>query len=336
MSSFWSGWIILIAMGNILACLWLIWWTMKKRAGEAATGDVTGHTWDGNLQEYNNPLPRWWLWLFYGTIAFAFVYLALYPGLGSFQGIWGWSSGNRLDTGKAEGSQLAAENKKAAEQYGPLFAKYAKVSVADLGTKPEYQEAREMGKRLYLTYCMQCHGSTGRGARGFPNLTDSDWLWGGDPETIELTIMEGRGISDEETKKLGLPPSAYRMPAQSETLTAEQIVEVTEYVQSLSGRNVDRAMAEKGKATFDTICVACHGPDGKGLQPLGAPNLTDNTWLYGGNLAAIKESIAKGRHGYMPAQWKVLSQESDEAKAKAEVQPKVRLLAGYVYSLSQK
>jgi cytochrome c oxidase cbb3-type subunit 3 len=307
MSSFWSGWIIVIAVGNILACFWLIWWTMKKRAGESATGDVTGHTWDGNLQEYNNPLPRWWLWLFYGTLGFAGIYLALYPGLGSFQGYLGWSS---------HGSQLKAEMDKADKTYAPLFAKFAKVPVADLGTKPEYQEAREMGKRLFLTYCMQCHGSTGAGARGFPNLTDGDWLWGGTPEAIEESILAGRGIGD--------PGAPHRMPAHSELISADQIVEVTEYTQSLSGRNVDRAKAEKGKATFDTICAACHGPDGKGLQPLGAPNLTDNIWLYGGSAAAIRESIVKGRSGYMPAQEPMLGKD------------KSRIVAGYVYSLSQK
>ena len=306
MSSFWSGWIIVIAAGNILACWWLIWWTMKERAGEAATGEVTGHTWDGTLQEYNNPLPRWWLWLFYGTLVFAGAYLALYPGLGSFGGFFGWGSHE---------SQYQAEMGKAQQKYDPLFAKYGQVSVADLGTKPEYQEAREMGRRLYLTYCMQCHGSAATGAKGFPNLTDNDWLWGGAPETIEQTILGGRGDAT---------PGVFRMPANQDILSAEQIDEVVEYVQSLSGRTVDRAKAEKGKATFDTICAACHGPDGKGLQPLGAPNLTDNVWLYGGTAAAIRESIVKGRSGYMPAQEPLLGKD------------KVHILAGYVYSLSQK
>lgn len=306
MSAFWSGWIIVIAAGNILACLWLIWWTMKKRAGEAATGEVTGHTWDGTLQEYNNPLPRWWLWLFYGTIIFAGVYLALYPGLGTFQGFLGWGSHE---------SQYQGEINKAKEKYDPLFAKYGQVAVADLGTKPEYQEARDMGRRLYLTYCMQCHGSAATGAKGFPNLTDDDWLWGGSPEMVEMSVLAGRG---DQT------PGVYRMPAHQDILSAEQIDEVVEYTQSLSGRNVDRAKADKGKATFDTICAACHGPDGKGLQPLGAPNLTDNIWLYGGTAATIRESIVKGRSGYMPAQEPLLGKD------------KSRIVAGYVYSLSQK
>jgi cytochrome c oxidase cbb3-type subunit 3 len=300
MSSFWSSWIIVITVANILACFWLIWWTMKKRAGESATGDVTGHTWDGTLQEYNNPLPRWWLWLFYGTLIFAGIYLVLYPGLGKFQGIKDWSS---------QGSQYKGEMDDAEKTYGPLFAKYGKVAIADLGAKTEYQEARDMGKRLYLTYCMQCHGSTGGGARGFPNLTDKDWLWGGTPEQIEESITAGR---------------AAVMPAH-EHLGTQAIEEVAEYVQSLSGRNVDKAKAEKGKATFETAgCIACHQPDGKGMALLGAPNLTDNIWLYGGSPAAIKETITKGRNGVMPAQKDRLSAD------------KIRLLAGYVYSLSNK
>ncbi|MCG8686146.1 MAG: hypothetical protein MI892_14805, partial [Desulfobacterales bacterium] len=162
MSSFWSGWIIVLTVANILGCFWLIWWTMRRRAGEAAQGDVTGHTWDGDLQEYNNPLPRWWLWLFYITLFFGVGYLALYPGLGNFQGFLGWSS---------TGTQYKNEMQQAAEKYDPIFQQYAAVAVADLASKPEYQEARDMGKRLYLTYCMQCHGSDAGGARGFPDLT---------------------------------------------------------------------------------------------------------------------------------------------------------------------
>jgi cytochrome c oxidase cbb3-type subunit 3 len=179
------------------------------------------------------------------------------------------------------------------------------------------QDAKAMGigERLYLNNCAQCHGSSGRGSKGFPNLTDNDWLWGGSPELIEQSILGGRGDAT---------PGVYRMPAHQDILSAEQVDEVVEYTQSLSGRNVDRAKAEKGKASFDTICAACHGPDGKGLQPLGAPNLTDNIWLYGGTAAAIKETIVKGRNGYMPAQEGSLGKD------------KVRLLAGYVYGLSQK
>jgi cytochrome c oxidase cbb3-type subunit 3 len=299
MSDFWSIWIIVLTVANILGCLWLIRWTMKKRTGEAAQGDVTGHTWDGDLQEYNNPLPRWWLWLFYVTLVFAAVYLALYPGLGKFQGLLGWSS---------HGTQYEAEMAKAADKYDPIFKQYAAVAVTDLATKAEYQEAREMGKRLFLTYCMQCHGSDGGGARGFPNLRDGDWLWGGNPDQIKVSIAAGRnGV---------MPPHAH--------LSEEQIDQVTTYVQALAGRDVDAAAAESGKEVYMTAgCIACHGMEGTGNQLLGAPNLTDNTWLYGGSPGAIKQTIVKGRNGIMPAQSELLGED------------KVHLLTAYVYSLSQ-
>lgn len=299
MSSFWSGWIIVLTVANILGCLWLIWWTMRRRAGESAQGDVTGHTWDGNLQEYNNPLPRWWLWLFYITLFFAAGYLALYPGLGGFKGLLGWSS---------HGSQYKAEMAKADEKYGPIFKQYAAVAVTDLAAKPEYQEAREMGKRLFLTYCMQCHGSDAGGSRGFPNLMDNDWLWGGAPEQIRTSIAKGR---------MGV------MPAHAH-LGDEKIDQVATYVASLSGRDVDATKAEAGKEVFMTTgCIGCHGMDGTGNQMLGAPNLTDANWLYGGSEGAIKQTLVKGRNGVMPAHEELLGDE------------KVHLLTAYVISLSQ-
>jgi len=305
MSGFWSGWIIILSVGNILGCLWLVWWTMRRRADEAAQGDVTGHTWDGDLQEYNNPLPRWWLWLFYITLVFAAIYLALYPGLGKFQGFLGWSSGNTLT---AQGSQYAGEMDTAAKKYDPIFEKFAAVAVADLASKPEYEEARAMGKRLFLTYCMQCHGSDAGGSRGFPNLTDNDWLWGGSVEQIRVSIANGRnGV---------MPTHAH--------LGEEKIDQVATYVMSLSGRNVDAAKAEAGKNVFMTAgCLACHGIDGTGNQLLGGPNLTDKTWLYGGSEGMIKQTLSKGRAGVMPAHKDLLGDE------------KVHLLTAYVYSLSQ-
>ena len=299
MSEFWSLWIIVLTVANILGCWWLIRWTMKRRAGEATQGDVTGHTWDGDLQEYNNPLPRWWLWLFYITLAFAAVYLALYPGLGKFQGFLGWSS---------HGSQYEAEMAKAAEKYDPIFKQYAAVAVTDLAANPEYGEAREMGKRLFLTYCMQCHGSDAGGVRGFPNLRDDSWLWGGTPEQIKASIANGRN---------GVMPSHAH-------LGDEKIDLVTTYLMSLSGRNVDAAKAESGKEVFMTAgCIGCHGLDGTGNQMLGAPNLTDNIWLYGGSAGAIKQTLKQGRNGVMPAHSELLGEE------------KVHLLTAYVYSLSQ-
>jgi len=304
MSSFWSGWIIVLTVANILGCFWLIWWTMRSRAGEAAQGDVTGHTWDGDLQEYNNPLPRWWLWLFYITLFFAAAYLALYPGLGKFAGFLGWTS---------HGSQYQAEMDKAAEKYDPIFKQYAAVAVTDLASKPEYQEAREMGKRLFLTYCMQCHGSDAGGSRGFPNLTDGDWLWGGSPEQIQMSIANGR---------TGMMPK--HGPGEGGlNIGDEKIDQVAAYVMSLAGRNVDAAKAEAGKEVFMTVgCLACHGMDGTGNQMLGGPNLTDSTWLYGGSEGIIKQTITNGRAGVMPAHKDLLGDE------------KVHLLTAYVISLS--
>ena len=293
MSTFWSGWIIVLSGLNILGCLWLVRWTMKKRAGEAAEGDVTGHKWDENLEEYNNPLPRWWLWMFYITLAFAVVYLVLYPGMGNWKGVLGWTS---------HGSQYESEMAKAAEKYDPLYQKYAAVAVADLATGAEYQDARDMGKRLYLTYCMQCHGSDAGGAKGYPNLTDNVWNWGGSPEQIKVSIADGR-------KAL--------MPAHGH-LGEDTIDTLVGY---LTG---DATAQESGKAAFmSSGCVGCHGLDGTGNPILGAPNLMDDDWLYGAGPSAIRDSIVKGRNGEMPAHQELLGGD------------KVHLLSAYVYSLSQ-
>jgi cytochrome c oxidase cbb3-type subunit 3 len=292
MSAFWQGWVIVLTAANIIFCFWLIWWTMKKRADEAATGDVTGHTWDGDLQEYNNPLPRWWLWMFYGTLIFAIAYYLLYPGL--WKGVLGWSQ---------EG-QYEAEMTKADEKYGPIFAQYANVAIPELAKD---EAAVGMGQRLYLTYCMQCHGSDARGSKGFPNLTDGDWLWGGAPEQIKASLVNGRNAV---------------MPAHEAILGEDGIDEVANYVVTLSGRQADAALVDKGKERFTTVCAACHMPDGTGNQMLGAPNLTDDTWLYGGDIEDIKTTLYKGRMGQMPAFKELLGD------------AKIHLLTAYVYSLS--
>jgi len=300
MSAFWSGWIIVLSALNIVGCLWLIRWTMKKRAGEAAEGDTTGHSWDGDLQEYNNPLPRWWLWLFYITLVFAVVYLVLYPGMGNWKGVLGWSSGNTL--GADEKSMYVKEMTAAAEKYDPIYEKYAAVSVSDLATGAEYQEARDMGKRLYLTYCMQCHGSDAGGATGYPNLTDAVWNWGGSAEQIRVSIANGR---------IGMMPAHPHL----DDATVDTLVSY------LTG---DETAAEAGQAAFmSSGCVGCHGVDGKGNPILGAPNLMDEDWLFGGGPSAIAQSIKEGRNGKMPAHQELLGDN------------KVHLLTAYVYSLSK-
>jgi cytochrome c oxidase cbb3-type subunit 3 len=294
MSNFWSWYVAIITLANILACYWLIKWASKKREGEAELGDVTGHKWDENLEEYNNPLPRWWLWMFYITIIFGLVYLVLYPGLGNYPGQLGWTSRG----------QYEKEIEQARLKYDPIFAAFAKQDIATLAKDPK---AIKIGQRLFLNYCATCHGSDASGARGFPNLTDKDWLYGGSPDNIKTSIMEGRnGI----------------MPPWEAALGEQGIEEVTHYVLSLGGRQHDAAKAAAGKTRFETMCAACHGPDGKGNTTIGAPNLTDNIWLYGGSPGVIKMSIAKGRQGHMPAHRDFLGEN------------KVHVLAAYIYSLS--
>ena len=299
MSDFFNEyWSLFIAGVTVASLIWITWFvrgqtTRKLEPGKKA--EVIEKAWDGNLQELNNPLPRWWLTLFYLTILFAVVYLVLYPGLGSYKGYLGWSSRG----------QLQEEQDLAAKKYGPIFNKYLKQDLKEVAANPE---ARATGKHLFLTYCSQCHGSDAGGANGFPNLTDNDWLYGGDPETIKTTISNGR---------------AGVMPAWGPALGEQGVKDVANYVLSLSGRKHDAKLAAAGKDKFATFCVACHMPDGKGMQALGAPNLTDNIWLYGGSEDAIIETITKGRNGHMPDQLEKLGE------------AKVHLLAAYVFGLSQ-
>lgn len=293
-SNFWNWYIMVGTAGGILLCLWLIRWMNKDRPAEKDV-EATGHVWDGDLQELNNPLPMWWLNMFYITIFFGIGYLILYPGFGTFKGILDWS----------QTTSYEAEVKAADEKYGPLFERYADQSLKALGSQPK---AMKMGQRLFVTYCTQCHGSDAGGVPGFPNLRDADWLWGGSPEAIEQTILSGRTGT---------------MPAWEGPLGGEEgVKDMTNYVMSLSDRKVNNESAERGKEKFATFCVACHGTDAKGNPLLGAPNLTDNIWLYGGSPRRITQSIAKGRTGRMPAHKDFLGQ------------GKVHLLAAYIYNLS--
>jgi cytochrome c oxidase cbb3-type subunit 3 len=293
-SSFWNWYIIIPTIGGIIGCFLLVRWlsTEIKPDDQAKS---TGHVWDEDLEELNNPLPRWWLNMFYITLFFGIGYLILYPGLGSFAGMLGWTS-----IGQYEQEIDLADAK-----YGPLFSRYESMDIVAVADDPD---ARRMGERLFVNYCATCHGSDARGARGFPNLRDNDWLYGGDPETIEQTILNGRnGV----------------MPAWESALGGEAgVADMTEYVLGLSGRNVDTEAAARGGEKFAMLCAACHGADGTGNQALGAPNLTDNIWLYGGSSTSVAETIAKGRNGVMPAHAEFLGKD------------KVHLLAAYVYSLS--
>ncbi len=293
-SGFWSPYIAIITLVSVLGCGVFLKAMSTRKLAPGEQAGTTGHSWDEDLAEYNNPMPAWWMWLFYITIVFALGYLAYYPGLGSFGGVGKWSSHGQYDQEEAQ----------AEATYGPIFDKFLQQDVKTVAANPE---ARQMGQRLFLTYCSQCHGSDARGAKGFPNLTDNDWLYGGDPDAIKATITNGRN---------GM------MPPMAEAIGGEQgVKEVANYVLSLSGRPHDAQLAAAGKEKF-VVCAACHGPDGKGNQAIGAPNLTDNIWLYGGSLATIMETITKGRQGQMPAQKDNLSP------------AKIHLLTAYVYSLS--
>lgn len=297
MSAFWSAWVTVITLAVILGCTWLLLATRKSETHKEATDQTLGHEFDG-IAEYDNPLPRWWFQMFMATVIFGLAYLALYPGLGSFQGLLGWSS-----TGQWEEEMAHAE-----EQYKPVFAKYAAMSVEEL-QQPGNEAGLKMGQRMFANNCSLCHGSTGSGAYGFPDLTDNDWLYGGDAATIKATIANGRNG--------GMPPWGA-------VLGEEGVRDVSSYVLSLSGQDVDADSAANGKAQFQALCTACHGADATGMLALGAPNLTDNVWLYGGSFEKVAHTIRNGRNGVMPAHNTLLNED------------KIHLITGYVYSLSNK
>ena len=292
-SGFWNAYVMVLVFLSIAFCVFVL--VSNNKARTSGPVGLHDHIWDETLQEYNNPLPRWWMYMFWITIIFAISYLAMYPGFGNNQGKLGWSSGG----------QWEAEQKAAAEKYGPIFAKFRTM---DLNAVAGDKEANAMGQRLFLTYCAQCHGADAKGAKGFPNLTDSDWLYGGEPETIKTTLLGGRQ---------GM------MPPFGPALGADGVKDVANYVRSLSGLAHDSLRAQRGKELFAQNCVACHGPEAKGTQALGAPNLTDKTWLYGSAEATIIETVTNGRSNQMPAFKDFLGED------------KVHLLAAYVMSLSK-
>jgi cytochrome c oxidase cbb3-type subunit III len=286
--------VTVVVLLNIAAIMWLLF-GLRRGPGEAAsTTETTGHVWDEDLRELNNPLPRWWLWLFIITTVFGLAYLIVYPGLGNYTGTSGWSSQ------REHAEQSAAVNVLLERAFKPFVNQTA----AALASNPE---ALRIGRNLFVNNCSACHGSDGRGAPGFPNLTDRDWLWGGTPEAIVQSIAQGRVST---------------MPAWRAVLGGDSGVEdVLRYVMSLSGRELPAGDLANGKAKFAAICSACHGLDGRGNQLIGAPNLTDQIWLNGGSVVAVRESIANGRHAEMPAHLQRLGQ------------TRVNLLAAYVLSL---
>ncbi|HVY66190.1 MAG TPA: cytochrome-c oxidase, cbb3-type subunit III [Gammaproteobacteria bacterium] len=284
--------VVILVVAQIVGAAWLMMASSRTNVGEGAT---TGHVWDGDVVEGNNPLPRWWLGLFWLTIVFAIAYVLLYPSFGTFS-LLGWSEIDQYDR----------EVKDAEAIYGKLFASFAATPIEELAKNPA---ALSAGRNLFVNNCAQCHGSDARGARGFPNLTDDEWLGGGEPAQIENTIKGGRtGV----------------MPAFGAGIPEEQRNLLTDYVQHLAGREIDAARVEQGRPLFLANCSACHGPDGQGNQLIGAPKLANEIWLHGSGRSTIFDVITNGRTNQMPAQEPILGAD------------RVHVLAAYVYSLSHR
>ncbi len=295
MSTFWSLWIILLT----LICLALVTWVLFANRKVAISDEddpenkTTGHVYDG-IEEYDNPLPKWWFQLFVGTLIFSALYLIWFPGMGAWKGLGGWTSVGNLE----------ADLARAEDQYDATFGEFAKVPVEELIYD---NKAMKIGVRLFSNNCAVCHGSDGGGNYSFPNLTDNDWLYGGSPEEIKSTLLHGR---------------AGNMPAWGKVIGEEKVSQTTDYVLQLSGLEHDSEAAIEGKVVFAQYCASCHGVDGKGMKAVGAPNLTDDVWLYEGSREAIAHAIRNGRVNNMPAQKELLREE------------KIHVLAAYVYSLS--
>ena len=302
MTTFWSWYVTLLTSGTILGLIWLVLSTRKGQRPDT-TEETVGHAFDG-IEEFDNPLPKWWFMLFILTIVFAIGYLVLYPGMGNWKGLLpgyadGWTGVN----------QWKKEMDKADAQYGPIYAKYAAMPISAVA---QDEQALKMGGRLFASNCSVCHGSDAKGAYGFPNLTDNEWRWGGEPDAIKTTLLNGRHAV---------------MPAWAEVIGESGVKNVSAYVLTeLAGRKLPEGASadiEAGKKVFATSCVACHGPQGKGVAAMGAPNLTNpSAFIYGTSFTQLQQTIRYGRQGVMPSQEAFLGND------------KVHLLAAYVYSLS--
>jgi cytochrome c oxidase cbb3-type subunit III len=299
MTQAWSWYVIALVTLNIVGCVWLLWWTGRRKPGDPAPTD-TSHVWDGDITEYNKPMPRWWINMFYLTIAFAIAYLVLYPGFGSFAGTMQWSSAREHAT------EQAAENRK-------LEATFARFAGKPIDVLARDAHARELGRGIFANTCAGCHGSTAQGANGYPDLTDDIWHWGGSPQHVLQSVLDGReGV----------------MPPWGKILTGmggDNAIDYTvAYVRSLSAPGSRKDfLAAQGKPLYESVCTACHGIDGKGNAQMGAPDLTDDYWMYGSDSNSVAATIRDGRHGSMPA-WRPLLGDT-----------RARLAAAYVWSLSQ-
>jgi len=300
MSPGWSWYVIAIVASNIIGCVWLLWWTGKRRPGDPGPTD-TSHVWDGDITEYNQPMPRWWINLFYLTIVFGIGYLIYYPGLGAFAGTSKWTAVKEHDADKA------TQDRKLEATFRP----YAGQPINVLAQDPK---ALKLGRSIFSNTCATCHGSSAQGAIGFPNLSDKIWHWGGSPEQVLQTILDGRdGV---------MPPWGTVLTGMGGEHAVDYVVA---YVRTLSAPDQSMQndfMAAQGKPLYEGLCVACHGPAGKGNPALGAPDLSDDYWMYGNSNESLYKTISAGRHGVMPAHRQLLGE------------TRVRLVAAYVWSLS--
>lgn len=291
MNATWHWFIAAIAIASIIGCLWLLFSNARGTPGES----TTGHVWDDDLREYNNPLPRWWLNMFILTVVFGIGYLVYYPGLGAFAGKSGWTQEKQL----AERMAVVKAKRQA------VYATLGDRDVAALSKDPA---VLSLGREVFLNNCAGCHGADARGARGFPNLADKDWIYGGTPEAIVTSITNGR---------------QGQMPTFSATLDPKVTDDLVDTVKHWSDPNFNAQRRENAMKTFAVTCAACHGADGKGNPYIGAPNLTDNIWLHGGSREKIRETILFGRKSSMPAHKDILGGDD------------IRVVSSYVYSLSQ-
>lgn len=292
MASFWSYWVIILTVVTIVGITWILFANRKREAQQQ--DKTTGHVYDG-IEEYDNPLPAWWFYMFAITIVWGIGYLIIYPGMGNFAGVLGWTQIGQYE------QQVATAD----EKYREMRDRYLALPVEEIAVDPA---VRKMGMRMFANNCAQCHGADAKGAYGFPNLTDDDWIYGGDAATIKATLVNGRQAV---------------MPAWLGVIGEKGITDVTQYLLLLNGRDADAAQAAAGETIFKTYCVACHGADGTGNQAMGAPNLTNGVWLYGGTEEQIAQTLRAGRNGVMPAFKDTLSED------------KIHILSAYVYGLNK-
>lgn len=306
MTEFWSWWVALLSIGCWLFVTGTLIFVLKMRPTLEEDG-TTGHVYDG-IKEYDKPMPRWWLAVFWMSIVWAVFYVLLYPSLGNWKGIATveqldgtkvhWTAVNEMEADFAKNNQVFLDN---------FEKRFAGMSVLDLSDDPR---ALKIGQSLFRQNCAVCHGSNARGAAGFPNLTDNDWIYGGSPEKIVETLQKGRIAA---------------MPAWQEQLGESGVRATAEYVMSVSGRGgLNGALVTEGADLFKKNCSVCHGANAAGNPALGAPNLTDNIWLYGGDRATIQHTLRHGRAGVMPVFADTLGEE------------RIQLVAAYVYQLSKR